>query len=63
MTKIKLTDDIELRQEIIEKLKENDGYCPCALTKTQDTVCMCKDFRENIQSGPCHCGLYIKETT
>ena len=40
MTKIKLTDDIELRQEIIEKLKENDGYCPCALTKTQDTVCM-----------------------
>ena len=57
MIKIKLTDDIELRQEIIEKLKENDGYCPCALTKTQDTVCMCKDFRENAQSGPCHCGL------
>lgn len=63
MIKIKLTDDIELRQEIIEKLKENDGYCPCALVKTQDTVCMCKDFRENVQSGLCHCGLYVKETT
>lgn len=62
MIKIKLTDDIELRQEIIKKLKENDGFCPCALIKTQDTVCMCKDFRENVQSGPCHCGLYVKET-
>ena len=59
MTKIKLTDDIELRQEIIKRLKENDGYCPCALTKTQDTVCMCKDFRET-EEGMCHCGLYIK---
>ena len=63
MIKIKLTDDIELRQEIIKRLKENDGYCPRALTKTQDTVCMCKDFRENVQSGTCHCGLYVKETT
>ena len=59
MTKIKLTDDIELRQEIIAKLKENGGYCPCRLEKTADTKCMCKEFREQ-ESGECHCGLYIK---
>ena len=51
---------MELRKEIIEKLKANDGYCPCALVKTPDTVCMCKEFRE-MKEGTCHCGLYVKE--
>ena len=62
MIKIRLTDDMELRKEIIEKLKANDGYCPCALVKTPDTVCMCKEFRE-MKEGTCHCGLYVKEKT
>ena len=60
MIKIRLTDDMELRKEIIEKLKANDGYCPCALVTTPDTVCMCKEFRD-MEEGTCHCGLYIKE--
>ena len=60
LIKIRLTNDMELRKEIIEKLKANDGYCPCALVKTLDTVCMCKDFRE-MKEGTCHCGLYVKE--
>lgn len=60
MTKIKITDDKELQEEITKKLKENQGFCPCTLTQTQDTICMCKDFRENTELGPCHCGLYIK---
>ena len=50
---------MELRKDIIEKLKANDGYCPCALVKTPDTVCMCKEFRE-MKEGTCHCGLYVK---
>ena len=45
-----------VRQEI----KENDGYCPCALEKTPDTKCMCQDFLKNVTNGYCHCGLYKK---
>lgn len=57
--KIKVSDNEELVKEIRRQLKENDGYCPCRLTKTEDTKCICKDFREQ-ESGECHCGLYIK---
>lgn len=45
--------------EIKEQLKNNDGYCPCSLVKSNDTKCMCKEFRETTE-GACHCGLYIK---
>lgn len=41
-------------------VKQNGGYCPCAVTKTPDTKCMCKDFREQNVPGTCHCGLYEK---
>ena len=44
---------------IRKKLKDNDGYCPCRLIKTEDTKCMCKEFLEQ-EEGECHCGLYIK---
>lgn len=50
-------------QEIIEAVKNNQGYCPCALEKTPDTKCMCKEFREMEKSGICHCGLYKKTVT
>ena len=51
--------DMKVRDSIKKALKANYGYCPCRLEKTEDTKCMCKEFREQ-QSGPCHCGLYIK---
>lgn len=56
---IKFTDNVELKEEIQQKLKENDGYCPCRIVRTPDTKCMCKEFREQ-KIGECHCGLYIK---
>lgn len=56
---IKVSDDLELVKEIRERLKENDGYCPCKIERTEDTKCMCKEFRET-KHGECHCGLYIK---
>lgn len=58
--KVTVTKDKELAQEIREKLKNNDGYCPCAIEKNEDTKCMCKQFREQ-SIGYCHCGLYYKE--
>lgn len=51
----------EVADEVSKALKENDGYCPCAVSKSADTKCMCKDFREQIEQGipgKCHCGLY-----
>lgn len=52
--------------DIVRKsLKQNGNYCPCALEKTEETKCMCKDFRDKISDpnfkGECHCGLYVKE--
>lgn len=52
----------ELVNQIREKLKVNDGYCPCRVQKNEGTKCMCKEFREQIERGElgeCHCGLYI----
>lgn len=56
---IRLSDDKEHVELIKAALKENGGYCPCMTTKTPDTKCMCKEFRE-MKSGTCHCGLYVK---
>lgn len=57
---IKLNPDGEYVREMREKIRENEGYCPCSIIKNDDTRCMCKAFRE-MTSGTCHCGLYIKE--
>lgn len=58
--KIILNEDKEVVAELREALKDNDGYCPCFLEKNEDTKCMCKEFREDIVEGYCHCGLYKK---
>jgi hypothetical protein len=49
-------------EDIAAAVKANDGYCPCMRTKTEDTKCMCKEFREQ-KEGICHCGLYKKTVT
>lgn len=56
---IKLNPDKEFVKDFRKKLKENDGYCPCRISKTPDTKCICKEFREQ-EEGECHCGLYYK---
>ena len=37
-----VNEDKELVELIRNRLKENGGYCPCALEKNDDTKCMCK---------------------
>lgn len=60
--KIKLNPNPEVNtDEIKEALRQNSGYCPCSIFKTDDTECMCKEFREMDTPGECHCGLYVKE--
>ena len=58
--RIKTVENKELVDDIRARLKVNDGYCPCASKKTEDTKCMCKAFREQDFEGECHCGLYVK---
>lgn len=57
--KIIVNPDDSIVKEIRQKLKENDGYCPCSLIKNNETKCPCVAFRQQ-ESGECHCGLYIK---
>ena len=57
--------DIELVKDIersLNGMKEQYGeyYCPCAFIRTPDTICMCKEFREQNYPGECHCGRFIK---
>lgn len=59
MIEIYMTKDLELRQQILQALKANEGFCPCKIPKTADTKCMCKEFREQ-DEGKCSCGLYVK---
>ena len=54
--KLILNPDKEHVAEIIQGLKDNEGYCPCSLIKNEDTKCKCKEAREN---NICHCELFI----
>ena len=55
-----LNEDKEHVKFIRENLKKNNGYCPCSLVKSEDTKCMCKEFRDT-KHGWCHCRLYYKD--
>ena len=45
---------------VSEAVKANGNYCCCAIEKTADTMCMCKEFRESDETGFCHCRRYYK---
>lgn len=58
--KVVINKDEKRVAMIREALRNNQGYCPCSLIKSDDTECMCKEFREQDTPGLCHCGLYEK---
>ena len=60
MLKIVKNPNDNVYQEITQAVKDNGGYCPCMITKTADTKCPCKVFREQSVEGECHCGRYVK---
>lgn len=62
VTRVMINPDEKLVSQIRQKLKDNDGYCPCQLIKNEDTKCPCKKFKEQIENGECgecHCGLFV----
>ena len=50
-----LTKDQNKAEKIIKSIYKNNGYCPCRLTKSEDTKCPCKEM---IETQNCHCGLF-----
>jgi ferredoxin-thioredoxin reductase catalytic subunit len=62
---VRLNENKEVVNTIREGLKRTGGYCPCRRTRTEDTKCMCKEFRDQIADpnfeGYCHCMLYYKD--
>lgn len=63
--KVRFNEDKEVVEMIKKGLEKRGGYCPCRLESTEDTKCMCKEFRDQIKDpdfeGYCHCRLYYKE--
>lgn len=59
--KILLNPDKNKAAAVRQKVKDNNGYCPCSIIKDETTKCPCKDFREQTCEGECHCGLFIKQ--
>ena len=57
---IKQNPNEDALKEIVEAVDANEGYCPCALVKDDDTKCMCKEFRDNEDTDFCHCGRFYK---
>lgn len=61
---IRLNEDRELVELIREGLRKKGGYCPCRFERTEDTKCICREFREQMADpdfeGYCHCRLYYK---
>lgn len=62
--KITLNPDKEIVKMIKDGLKKNGGYCPCRLEKSEETKCMCEEFKAQVNDpefeGYCHCMLYYK---
>ena len=53
---MKFTDDIKLKEAILQGLEKCNGHCPCNLIKDESTICPCVECRE---TGTCYCGLFI----
>lgn len=58
--KIAKNPDTADYERISNAVKANDGYCPCLLTRSPDTKCPCKSFRDSNEAGFCHCERYYK---
>ena len=63
--KIRLNENAEVVATVKEGLKRTGGYCPCVRERSEDTKCMCREFREQVKDpdfeGYWHCMLYYKE--
>lgn len=45
--------------QMVLAIEKKNGYCPCSLLQTEDTVCPCKPMREK---SICACQLFLPRT-
>lgn len=61
---VRLNDNKELVEMVKKGLKAKGGYCPCKLEQSEETKCICQEFKAQIADpnfeGYCHCMLYYK---
>ena len=55
---MKLNENSEHVEKILEGIKRKDGHCPCVITQNDDTICPCKKMREE---SKCCCKLYLNK--
>jgi hypothetical protein len=53
--------DEEKWEEIRQRIKDNDGYCPCRLERVPENRCMCQQFLNRDSEGWCKCRAYFKK--
>ena len=62
--KVRFNDNEEIVRTVKEGLRETGGYCPCRRERTEETKCICSEFRAQMADpefeGYCHCMLYYK---
>ena len=63
--KVRIVDNKEIVEKIDAGLAKNkekygEAYCPCRLKHIPENICMCKEFRDQLTPGPCHCGKFEK---
>ena len=54
---VRLNENEEIVKTIKEGLKRTGGYCPCRLERTDDTKCVCTEFK-NQKKNPLFTGYY-----
>ncbi len=63
--KVRFNENEEIVRTIKEGLQQTGGYCPCRMERTEETKCICSEFRAQMADpdfeGYCHCMLYYKE--
>ena len=62
---VKFNPNSQIVERMMQVMAKNGGYCPCRLQHTPENLCICKEFRNQINDpefeGYCHCQLYYKE--
>lgn len=56
--KLVINPDKRIVKAIVNRLNIRNGYCPCRVEETKDTICPCLDMR---REGHCCCKLYLEE--
>lgn len=52
----RINPDMDYVMKIITGLQKKDGHCPCKIGQAEEILCPCDEF---IQTGVCHCKLFI----